>query len=44
MTWFEVLTGFREKSPDQVRAKIEVDPKVKTTRWPREMKCHDRVG
>ena len=25
MTWFEVLTGFREKSPSQVRKNITVD-------------------
>jgi hypothetical protein len=25
MTWFEVLTGFRETSPDQVRENIAID-------------------
>ena len=31
MTWFEVLTGFRETSPDQVRENIAVNGNTLTS-------------
>ncbi|NOQ41223.1 MAG: hypothetical protein GQ563_01810, partial [Desulfuromusa sp.] len=31
MMWFETLTGFREKSPEQVRANISIDENLLTS-------------
>ena len=31
--WFETLTGFREKSPQQVRENISVDGNILKLNW-----------